>query len=96
MQVTVRFYSVPPQFRGRKRWGVPPLLPFHQPHESTCGSTAIQSTPLPQGSIGLQTSMSSPEFELSPYGTHSPVGRLTQSFPSVQFFGTHFIDPLKG
>ncbi|GFX41034.1 hypothetical protein TNCV_2217321 [Trichonephila clavipes] len=28
--------------------GLQPLLPFHQPHERTCVSTAIKSTPLPQ------------------------------------------------
>ncbi|GFW99183.1 hypothetical protein TNCV_3009511 [Trichonephila clavipes] len=45
MQVTVRFSSVPPPFRGRKLWGWPgratPLFTFHQPHERTCGSTVI-------------------------------------------------------
>ncbi|GFT95721.1 hypothetical protein TNCV_310961 [Trichonephila clavipes] len=26
----------------------PPLFPFHQPHERTCGSTAIKGTPIPR------------------------------------------------
>ncbi|GFV43408.1 transposable element Tc1 transposase [Trichonephila clavipes] len=49
--------------------GLPTLFPFHQPHERTCGSTAIYSTPYPEGTIHLQTSMSSPGFELRLYGT---------------------------
>ncbi|GFX46787.1 hypothetical protein TNCV_4039351 [Trichonephila clavipes] len=28
--------------------GLPPLFPFYQPHERTCGSMAIQSTHMPQ------------------------------------------------
>ncbi|GFV51909.1 hypothetical protein TNCV_1322621 [Trichonephila clavipes] len=42
MQVTVRFCSVPLQFRGEHLGvdsGLPPLFSFHQPHEMTCGST---------------------------------------------------------
>ncbi|GFW72377.1 uncharacterized protein TNCV_704141 [Trichonephila clavipes] len=49
--------------------GLPPLYPFHQPQERTCSSTAILSTPCRKGTIHLQTSMSSPGFEPSPYGT---------------------------
>ncbi|GFY17267.1 hypothetical protein TNCV_1090411 [Trichonephila clavipes] len=61
MQVTERFGSVPPQFKGRTLGvvrGLPPLFPFHQPHERTCR----------KGTIHLQTSMSSAGFEPSPYG----------------------------
>ncbi|GFX34775.1 transposable element Tcb1 transposase [Trichonephila clavipes] len=32
--------------------GFPHLFPFQQPHERTCGSTAIYSTPMPQRKIG--------------------------------------------
>ncbi|GFV59320.1 hypothetical protein TNCV_2340611 [Trichonephila clavipes] len=52
IQVTVRFSSVSPQFLGRTPWGrargLPPLIPYHQPHERTCGSTAVYSTPMPR------------------------------------------------
>ncbi|GFV06829.1 transposase [Trichonephila clavipes] len=45
MQLTERFCSVPPILRentlGVVR-GHPPLFPFHQPRERTCGSTAIK------------------------------------------------------
>ncbi|GFV74093.1 hypothetical protein TNCV_4510001 [Trichonephila clavipes] len=43
--------------------GLPPLFPFHQPHER------IRLPPCRKGTIHLQTSMSSPGFEPSPYGT---------------------------
>ncbi|GFU11456.1 hypothetical protein TNCV_1983651 [Trichonephila clavipes] len=48
---------------------LPTLFPFHQPHERTCGSTAIYSSPYRKGTVHLQTSMSSPGFEPRPYGT---------------------------
>ncbi|GFX88691.1 hypothetical protein TNCV_4636121 [Trichonephila clavipes] len=44
IQMTVRFSSVPPQFRGRTPWGRIYDLSSHfsipQPHERTCNSTA--------------------------------------------------------
>ncbi|GFT08991.1 hypothetical protein TNCV_4104701 [Trichonephila clavipes] len=64
MQVTVRFGSVPPQFRGKKPWGWPPTsLPF--------SPTTLEDLRLPcrKGTIHLQTSTSSPGFEPSFYGT---------------------------
>ncbi|GFY20880.1 hypothetical protein TNCV_1121141 [Trichonephila clavipes] len=39
MQLTVRFSSLPPQCCGGQ--GLPPLFPFYQPHERTCGLKAV-------------------------------------------------------
>ncbi|GFW17116.1 hypothetical protein TNCV_2762401 [Trichonephila clavipes] len=45
IEVTVPFGLVPSQFRGRTNWrllsALPSLLPFHQPHERTCGLMVI-------------------------------------------------------
>ncbi|GFW83060.1 hypothetical protein TNCV_4604871 [Trichonephila clavipes] len=49
--------------------GLPPIFPFQQPHERTCGSRLIKVPPCREGTIHLQTSMSSPGFEPSPNGT---------------------------
>ncbi|GFU92894.1 hypothetical protein TNCV_2080401 [Trichonephila clavipes] len=42
------------------------LFPFHQPHERTCGSTAIYSNPCRKGILHLQTSIPSQGFEPRP------------------------------
>ncbi|GFW32046.1 hypothetical protein TNCV_2600721 [Trichonephila clavipes] len=47
--------------------GLPPLFPFHQPHERD--STAIRRPSCHEGTIHLQISMPSPGFEPRPYGT---------------------------
>ncbi|GFW13209.1 transposable element Tc3 transposase [Trichonephila clavipes] len=49
--------------------GLPPLFPFHQPHERTCGRRLFRVPPCHAGTIHLQTPMPSPGFEPSPYGT---------------------------
>ncbi|GFV91537.1 hypothetical protein TNCV_2384971 [Trichonephila clavipes] len=69
MQVTVRFCLVPPQFRERKPcgWSGDSHISSPSTHH-TSGSTAILSTPMPPRHY---TSMSSPGFEPSPYGTAS-------------------------
>ncbi|GFX97450.1 hypothetical protein TNCV_2840101 [Trichonephila clavipes] len=53
--------------------GLQPLFPFYQPHERTCGPTAILSNPCREGTIHLQTSVSSPGFEPRPNGTEVSV-----------------------
>ncbi|GFU57214.1 hypothetical protein TNCV_3634061 [Trichonephila clavipes] len=66
-QVTVRFGSVPPQFRGEYSGGgqwPPTSLSFHQPHEYPHATKAH-----------LQTSMSFPGFEPLPYGTTVSVAK---------------------
>ncbi|GFW82725.1 hypothetical protein TNCV_3492961 [Trichonephila clavipes] len=73
MQVTVRFCSVPPQFRGRKPWGWSGAI--HLSSSSTnhtrehAARRLFRVAPCHKGTIHLQTSMSSPGFEPSPYGT---------------------------
>ncbi|GFW63766.1 hypothetical protein TNCV_3743741 [Trichonephila clavipes] len=73
MQVTVRFCTVSPQFRGRKPcgWPGPPTsLPFPPTtREDLWLYGYLESTPCRKGTIHLQTSMSSPGFEPSPSGT---------------------------
>ncbi|GFV39707.1 hypothetical protein TNCV_4330281 [Trichonephila clavipes] len=67
MQVTERFCSVPPQFRGRES-----LLPLKRAPNHTRGLEArrlFRVDPSRQSTIHLQTSMSSPGLEPSPYGT---------------------------
>ncbi|GFV56289.1 hypothetical protein TNCV_106451 [Trichonephila clavipes] len=49
--------------------GLPPLFPFHQPHERTCVTITNKSTQCRKSIIYLQTSMPSPEFEPRTYGT---------------------------
>ncbi|GFU22862.1 hypothetical protein TNCV_4966081 [Trichonephila clavipes] len=73
MQVTIRFCSVPPQFRGRKPWGWPGTSHLSSSSNNhTRGLTArrlFRVPPCHKGTIHLQTSMSSPGFKPSPYGT---------------------------
>ncbi|GFW91426.1 hypothetical protein TNCV_3375921 [Trichonephila clavipes] len=72
MQVTVRFCSVRPQFRGRKLWGwsggLPPLCPFTNHTRGLAARRLFRVLQCRKGTIHLQTSMSSPGFEPSPYG----------------------------
>ncbi|GFW31806.1 hypothetical protein TNCV_5039761 [Trichonephila clavipes] len=67
MQVTIRFCLVPPQFRARKTWG------GQRPSTNLARRLAAQwlfrVPPCHEGTIHLQTSMSSPGFEPSPYCT---------------------------
>ncbi|GFU41096.1 DDE_3 domain-containing protein [Trichonephila clavipes] len=72
-QVTVRFCSVPPQFRGRKPWGWLGASHLSSPSANhTRGLAArwlCRIPPMPQTHYTFfQTSMSSPGFEPSPYG----------------------------
>ncbi|GFW41175.1 hypothetical protein TNCV_842151 [Trichonephila clavipes] len=71
--VTVRFGSNPPQFRGRTLWGWSEASHFSSPSTNlTRGFAArrlFRVPPCREGTIHLQTSMSSPGFEPSPYGT---------------------------
>ncbi|GFT50890.1 hypothetical protein TNCV_1148171, partial [Trichonephila clavipes] len=70
MHVTVRFGSVPPQFRGRKPWGWPGASHLSSTNH-TRGLVArrlFRVPPCRKGTIHLQTSMSS-GFEPSLYGT---------------------------
>ncbi|GFT29528.1 hypothetical protein TNCV_2020891 [Trichonephila clavipes] len=72
MQVTVRFCSVPPQFRGRKPWewpGPPTSLPLPSTIQEDLQLDGYLESPCRKGTIHLQTSMSFPGFESSPYGT---------------------------
>ncbi|GFT71956.1 hypothetical protein TNCV_2515961 [Trichonephila clavipes] len=52
MQETLQFSSVPPQSCRKRTWrrvrGLPSLIPCHQPHEMTRGSTAVLSIALPR------------------------------------------------
>ncbi|GFV02397.1 uncharacterized protein TNCV_1023251 [Trichonephila clavipes] len=72
MQVTMCFFSVPPQFRGRKPWGWSGASHLSSPSiNHTRGLAArrlFRVPPCRKGTIHLQTSMSSPGFEPSPYG----------------------------
>ncbi|GFV52935.1 ATP-dependent DNA helicase [Trichonephila clavipes] len=72
LQATVRFGSVPPQFRGRTLWGgqsPPTSLPLPPAsREDLRLDGYLEYPPCREGSIHLQTSMSSPGFEPSPYG----------------------------
>ncbi|GFU36189.1 hypothetical protein TNCV_191941 [Trichonephila clavipes] len=71
MQVTVRFGSVPPQFRGRTLWGWSEASHLSSTYH-TRGLAArrlFRVLPCRKDTIHLQTSMSSPGFEPSPYGT---------------------------
>ncbi|GFX62545.1 hypothetical protein TNCV_1006181 [Trichonephila clavipes] len=71
IQVTVRFCSVPPQFR-RTPWGWSGTS--HLSSLSTKYTRGLAARwlfrvpPCRKGTIHLQTSMSSPGFERSPYG----------------------------
>ncbi|GFT57137.1 hypothetical protein TNCV_1691691 [Trichonephila clavipes] len=49
---------------------LPPLFPFHQPQERTCGSQGLfKVLPWRKSTIHLQTSMPSPGYKPRPYGT---------------------------
>ncbi|GFX11208.1 hypothetical protein TNCV_4424671 [Trichonephila clavipes] len=72
IQVTVRFCSVLPQFRGRTLWGWSKASQLSSPSTNlTRGLKArrlFRVPPCRKGTIHLQTSMSSLGFEPSPYG----------------------------
>ncbi|GFW36709.1 uncharacterized protein TNCV_1220411 [Trichonephila clavipes] len=76
--MTVRFYSVPPQFRGRKP-GEGGAVASHFSFPSTNVTRGLAARrlfkvpPCRKCSIHLQTSMSSPGFEPSSYGTAASV-----------------------
>ncbi|GFT06006.1 hypothetical protein TNCV_4352371 [Trichonephila clavipes] len=73
VQVTERFSSVLPQFRGKTPWGWSGA--FHLPSHSTNLMRGLASRwlfkvpPCHEGTINLQTSMSSPGLEPSRNGT---------------------------
>ncbi|GFW15825.1 uncharacterized protein TNCV_1545591 [Trichonephila clavipes] len=73
MQMTVQFGSIPPQFIGRTLWGW--LEASHLTSSSTNHTRGLAARrlfrvpPCRKGTIRLQTSMSSPGFEPSPYST---------------------------
>ncbi|GFV64247.1 hypothetical protein TNCV_3000121 [Trichonephila clavipes] len=64
--------------------GLSHLFHFHPPYEKTCGSTAIRVPPSRAGTIHLQTSMSSPGFEPSPYGTVVSAANRYTGWATVQ------------
>ncbi|GFW47794.1 HTH_Tnp_Tc3_2 domain-containing protein [Trichonephila clavipes] len=73
MQVTVRFGSIPPQFRGRTLWGWSEVSHLSSPSTILTRGLAARRLfrvpPCHAGTIHLHTSMSSPGFEPNPYGT---------------------------
>ncbi|GFW13618.1 hypothetical protein TNCV_1210841 [Trichonephila clavipes] len=73
MQVTVRFCSVPPQFRGEHSGGgsgVSHLSSSSPNHTRRLAARPLfRVPPCRKDTIHLQISMSSPGFEPSPYGT---------------------------
>ncbi|GFY20848.1 hypothetical protein TNCV_1120821 [Trichonephila clavipes] len=73
IRVTVRFSSVPPQFRGRKPWGCPGASHLSSPsinHARGLASRRLfRVPPCLEDTVHLQTSMSSPGFEPSPNST---------------------------
>ncbi|GFV25952.1 hypothetical protein TNCV_2001201 [Trichonephila clavipes] len=72
MQVTVRFCSVPPQFRGRKPWrwsGASHLnSPYTNHPRGLAARRLFRVPPCRKATIYLQISMSSPGFNPNPYG----------------------------
>ncbi|GFW71302.1 hypothetical protein TNCV_537201 [Trichonephila clavipes] len=68
MQVTVRFSSVPPQFRGRKPRGWSGASHLINHTRGLAARRLFRVPPCRKGTKYLQTSMSSPGFEPSPYG----------------------------
>ncbi|GFX81083.1 hypothetical protein TNCV_1910761 [Trichonephila clavipes] len=88
MQMTVRFYSVPPQLRGKNPGNGqgPPtsLFLFHQSHERTCSSMAIESTPCRKGTLHLETSMSSPGFEFGPYDPAAAIANYSTGWATAE------------
>ncbi|GFV60420.1 hypothetical protein TNCV_3470551 [Trichonephila clavipes] len=92
MQVTVRFFSVPPQFRGRKSWEWSGTS-----HHSSTNHTRERAArrlfrvpPCRKGSIHLQTSMSSPGFEPSPYGIAVSVANHYTGWATMPAYHTDF------
>ncbi|GFV52740.1 hypothetical protein TNCV_2874111 [Trichonephila clavipes] len=74
MQVAVRFCSIPPQIRGRKsgrerQWPPTSLLLPPTTRKGLAVRWLLGVPPCHKSTIHLQTSMSSPGFEPSPYGT---------------------------
>ncbi|GFX86929.1 hypothetical protein TNCV_2124761 [Trichonephila clavipes] len=72
-QVTVLFSSVPPQLRGRTLWGWSKVSHLSSPSINLMKGLAARQLfrvpPCYEDAIHLQTSTSSPGFELSPYTT---------------------------
>ncbi|GFT01676.1 hypothetical protein TNCV_4205051 [Trichonephila clavipes] len=73
IQMTERFSSVSPQFRGRAPWGWSGAYHVSSPSTNLTRELAARRLfKIPscrEGTIHLQTSMSSPGFETSPNGT---------------------------
>ncbi|GFX62239.1 hypothetical protein TNCV_3306131 [Trichonephila clavipes] len=73
--MTVRFSSVPPQFRRNAPWGLGSDA-SHLPSPSTNLTRGLTTRrifrvpPYSKGTIHLQTSMTSPGFVPRPYGQH--------------------------
>ncbi|GFU55147.1 hypothetical protein TNCV_426511 [Trichonephila clavipes] len=89
MQVTVRFCSVPPQFRGRKprRWPGDSHLssPFTNHTRGLATRRLFRVPPCRKDTIHLQTSISSPGFEPSPYGIAVSVANHYTSWATPNF-----------
>ncbi|GFT95683.1 hypothetical protein TNCV_310711 [Trichonephila clavipes] len=87
MQVTVRFYSVPPQFRGGTPWVCSGAShPFFPSTNLTRGLVArwlFRVSPCHQDNIHLQTSMSSPGFEPRSYGPTVSVTNHFTGLPAI-------------
>ncbi|GFU50868.1 hypothetical protein TNCV_4460781 [Trichonephila clavipes] len=88
-EVTARFCSVPHQFRGRKPWGWPGAshLSSASPNH-TRGLAArrlFRVPPCRKDTIHLQTSMSSPGFEPSTYGTAVNVANHYTSWANMLY-----------
>ncbi|GFU84396.1 hypothetical protein TNCV_4124001 [Trichonephila clavipes] len=72
MQVTVQFGSFPPQFCGRTLGdgqGPPTTLPLPPTTRENLRLNGYLEYPHSTKALHLQTSMSSPGFKPSPYGT---------------------------
>ncbi|GFV65518.1 hypothetical protein TNCV_1737551 [Trichonephila clavipes] len=73
IQVTLRFGSIPPQFRGKTLWVWSEASHLSSPSTNHTRGLATRRLfsvpPCRAGTIHLQTTMSSPGFEPSPYGT---------------------------
>ncbi|GFY02071.1 uncharacterized protein TNCV_5099321 [Trichonephila clavipes] len=85
--VTERFGSIPPQLRGRTLWGCSEASHHSSPSTHLTRGLAARRLfkvlPCREGTIHLQTSLSSPRFEPSPYGptvsVPLPDGRLNEN-----------------
>ncbi|GFW09059.1 hypothetical protein TNCV_3081511 [Trichonephila clavipes] len=95
MQVTVRFCSIPPQFRGRKPWGWSRASHLSSPSTNhTIGLVArrlFRVSPYHKGTIHLQASISSPGFE--PYGIAVSVSNHSTGWVTV-LLSTAVMHPL--